>query len=56
MTEYDYSPEAYEAYIRRQDKIAHWVKNRLDLEITTSTWHNPVRHLFQSLCAWGLTI
>ena len=27
MTEYDYSPEAYERYLATQNRIAHWVDN-----------------------------
>lgn len=27
MTEYDYSPEALDAFIQKQRKIAHWVDN-----------------------------
>jgi len=30
MTEYDYSPEAFEALIQKQEKISRWVDNTLD--------------------------
>lgn len=30
MTEYDYSPEAIDAYMQKQEKISRWVDNTLD--------------------------
>lgn len=54
VTKYDDSPEAYEAYILKQNKIAQsWVSNIRNCRIS---FYNPVHHPFQSLCALGLTI
>lgn len=45
MTEYDFSPEAYERYLATQNRIVKWVEQ---IDQHKAEFENPIQYLVES--------